>query len=99
LRVFTYGKPWSSDVGAVAAGGALWIVGAGCTEGQKLASDLNVALRVGVYGHTQPAIEVVVLFRAQVVELLACEGLVARKESVPVALELDDEFSPSLNLL
>jgi hypothetical protein len=40
-----------------------------------------------------------VLFRAQVVELLEREGLVARKEGIPVALELDDVISASLDLL
>jgi hypothetical protein len=64
-----------------------WILGTWAAEGQKLASDLYAALRVGVDGHTQPAIEVVALFAVQVVQFLLCESLVAREEGVPVALE------------
>jgi hypothetical protein len=54
---------------------------------------------VGVDGHTQPAIDVVALFRAQVVELLEREDLVAGEESVPVTLELDNAAGSSPNLL
>ncbi len=52
-----------------------------------------------MHDHTQPAIEVVVLFGAQVVELLECEGLVAGEESIPVTLELDNAADPPPNLL
>ncbi len=68
-------------------------------EEHELASDLYVTLRVGMHDHTQPTIEVVVLFKAQVVELLEREGFVAGEEGISIALELYDEFSPSLDLL
>jgi hypothetical protein len=52
-----------------------------------------------MHDHTQPAIEVVVLFGAQVVELLEGEGLVASEEGIPVALDLDDAVGSSPNVL
>jgi hypothetical protein len=54
---------------------------------------------MGVDDHAQGAVEVAVLFRAQVVELLGGKGFIAGEESVPVALELGDAAGSSLKLL
>ncbi len=54
---------------------------------------------MAVDDHAQGAVEVVVLLRAQVVELLEGEGLVAGEQSVPVTLELEDAAGPSPNVL
>ena len=54
---------------------------------------------MGVDDHTQGAIEAVVLFRAQVVQLLKRQGFLAGQQGVPVALQFGYAAGSSLNLL
>jgi hypothetical protein len=54
---------------------------------------------VGVDDYAQHAVEAVVLFWGELVQLLQCEGFVALQEGVPVALELGDAPGASSDVL
>jgi hypothetical protein len=91
---------WTRTIASGCIARALWcVIGPEGIEEHELASDLYATIRVDMHDHTQPAVEVMALFRGQIVKLLEGEGLVAGEESVPVTLELDNAAGPPPNLL